>query len=60
MPCNLFLNNNPIGKNNQIEGKIMKTIEQLKSEIYHEVETSGYLKNISSQIKSHVLEVLFI
>ena len=36
----------------------MKTVEQLKSEIYREVETSGYLKNISSQIKSHVLEVI--
>lgn len=37
----------------------MKTVEQLKSEIYREVETSGYLKNISAQIKTHVLEVLF-
>ena len=33
----------------------MKTVEQLKSEIFREVESSGYLKNVSAQIKTHVL-----
>lgn len=37
----------------------MKTVEQLKSEIYGEVENSGFLKNIQAQVKSHVLDVRY-
>lgn len=35
----------------------MKTIEQIKSDIYNEVQHSGFLKNMQSQIKAHVLDV---
>ena len=38
----------------------MKTIEQLKSEIYAEVDNSGFLKNVQAQIKNHVLDVLIL
>lgn len=35
----------------------MKTVEQLKGEIFSEVQNSGFLKNVQSQVKAHVLDV---
>lgn len=35
----------------------MRTTQQLKEEIYQEVENSGFYKNVQAQVKAHVLEV---